>query len=92
MKHKFAVFFLLTILLAAIFGGFLGDKVNAGGPLGDASEQLRNFTRVLQLVTENYARQVDSEELVESGVRGMLHTLDPHSSYFDTRDYNRLQE
>ncbi|MBI2822547.1 MAG: S41 family peptidase [Acidobacteria bacterium] len=92
MKHKFAVFFLLTILLAAVFGGFLGDKVNAGGPLGDASEQLRSFTRVLQLVTENYAREVDTEELVESGVRGMLHTLDPHSSYFDTRDYNRLQE
>ncbi|MBI3940734.1 MAG: S41 family peptidase [Acidobacteria bacterium] len=92
MRHKLSIFLLLTILLAASFGGFVGDRVSAGGPLGDASEQLRNFTRVLQLVSDNYARSVDSEELVESAIRGMLHTLDPHSSYFDTRDYNRLQE
>lgn len=92
MKHKLSILFLLTILLAAAFGGFIGDKVSAGGPLGDSAEQLRTFTRVLQLVSERYAHSVDSEELVESAIRGMLHTLDPHSSYFDTRDYNRLQE
>ncbi len=93
VRHKLSIFFLLTILLAAAFGGFIGDKVNAGGPLGDAySQQLKNFTRVLQLVSDNYVHPVNSEELVESGIRGMLHTLDPHSSFFDTRDYNRLQE
>ncbi|HEY2930993.1 MAG TPA: S41 family peptidase [Acidobacteriota bacterium] len=94
MKHKLSLFGFLTILLAAAFGGFLGDKVSAGGPLGDSSEQqqMKNFTRVLQLVSENYVYPVDTEELVESGIRGMLHTLDPHSSFFDTRDYSRLQE
>ncbi|HEV8132156.1 MAG TPA: S41 family peptidase [Acidobacteriota bacterium] len=93
MRHKLSILFLLTILLAAAFGGFVGDKVNAGGPLGDgSSQQIKNFTRVLQLVSDNYAQPVNTEELVESGIRGMLHTLDPHSSFFDTRDYNRLQE
>ncbi|MBI4455240.1 MAG: S41 family peptidase [Acidobacteria bacterium] len=92
VKHKLSIFFLLTILLAAVFGGFVGDQVSAGGPSGDISEQLKNFTRVLQLASDNYAHPVSSEELIESAIRGMLHTLDPHSSYFDTRDYNRLQE
>lgn len=92
MRHKLSIFLLLTVVLAAIFGGFVGDRVSAGSPLGDTSEQLKNFTRVLQLVSENYARPANSEELLESAIRGMLHTLDPHSSYFDTRDYSRLQE
>ncbi|MGH9338780.1 MAG: S41 family peptidase [Acidobacteriota bacterium] len=79
--------------MAALVGGWLGDKVSAGAPLEEDTQQLlKTFTQTLSVVESKYAREIATEELVENAVRGMLRTLDPHSSYFTRSDYNRLQE
>ncbi len=91
MRTKIGYFLFATIFTAAILGGWLGDQVSAGS--GSETEQLlRTFTETLAVVQSNYVREVDSEELVESSIRGMLRTLDPHSSFFSHSDYSRLQE
>ena len=58
----------------------------------DLLKALQQFSGVLSKVESSYATEVDSTELVESAVRGLLRTLDPHSSFFTASDYSKLQE
>ena len=75
---------------SAIAGGLLGDKVLAGGTrLGD---HLRLYTAIIGAVEDNYVDEVKSDKLVSSSIREMLRTLDPHSSFFDPKDYARMRE
>ena len=54
-------------------------------------ENLQIFSDVLDIVKENYVQEVESKELVEGAISGMLRTLDPHSSYLDPDAYKELQ-
>ncbi len=94
MRIKLSSLILLTIATTALLGGLLGHRVS-GSTKPDRSELeplLGTFTEALALVQSKFAREVDSKELVESAIQGMLRTLDPHSSFFATADYSRLQE
>ncbi len=93
MRNKFGILVLVTVSTAALLGGWLGDKVSAGSSGGETEkQQLHAFTEALAVIQKNYIRDISSQELVESAIRGMLRTLDPHSSFFATSDYSRLQE
>lgn len=93
MRTKLATYLIVTILAGTILGGLFGSRVNADTPLEESSQNLlKDFTDSLAVIQTQYARKVSSEELVESAIRGMLRTLDPHSSFFSRRDYDRLQE
>ena len=57
----------------------------------DTYESLEAFANVLNLVQENYVEEVDSKKAIEGAIKGMLNTLDPHSSYMRPDDYKELQ-
>src|SRR3989339_1441301 len=57
----------------------------------DTYESLETFSNVLSLVQENYVEEVDSQKAIEGAIRGMLTTLDPHSSYMKPEDFKELQ-
>ncbi len=93
MKIRLGTVLVFTIAAAALLGGFLGQRVNAEPPLEDGTEQiLQNFTSVFASIEQNYAGNVKPDDLVQNAVQGMLRTLDPHSSFFSTADFDRLQE
>lgn len=94
MKKRLGYLLFLTIVVAALFGGWLGDKVKAGPtPMKEGTQQLlKTFTEALGTIQDHYIENVSSDHLVESGIRGMLRTLDPHSSFFTTYDYSSLRE
>lgn len=93
MRLRLTTLLLGSIIAATLLGGLLGGRVGAETALEPDSEKLlRSFSEILATVQENYAEPVASDKLVESAVRGMLRTLDPHSSFFSTQDYDRLQE
>ncbi len=93
MRNRLGIFLFITVLTTAVLGGWFGDRVSAGSPAEEDSESwLRTFTSALAAVEGNYVQTVSTRELVESAIRGMLRTLDPHSSFFTRGDYNRLQE
>ncbi|HXB53576.1 MAG TPA: S41 family peptidase [Vicinamibacteria bacterium] len=79
-------------LLAAstLAGGFLGDRVLAGG--GRLSDHLRLYTAMLGAVEDEYAEEVKSDRLVSASIRELLRTLDPHSNFFEAKEYTNLQE
>ncbi len=57
---------------------------------GDSPEAV-TFGQVLDQVQASYVNEVNRRDLVSSALKGMLHDLDPHSNYLDTRDYEALQ-
>ncbi len=48
-----------------------------------------DMAEALTLVQDNYVngKKLDYNELFKSSIEGMLHTLDPHSNYFDAKEF-----
>ena len=57
----------------------------------DTYESLEAFSKILILVQENCVEEVDSQKAIEGAIKGMLTTLDPHSSYMKPDDFKELQ-
>jgi carboxyl-terminal processing protease len=53
--------------------------------------QLKLFGDVFERVRADYVEEVSDEELIQSAVRGMLASLDPHSSYMDAKSFGDMQ-
>src|SRR4051812_4484688 len=53
--------------------------------------RLNIFTRVLSYVENNYVENVDHDELVYGAIRGMLETLDPHTSFLKPDQYKEMK-
>ncbi len=91
--------FFLVVFVLALFG-FLGmlfaQKVSpAATPSSDSDvrDSYKQFTQVYETVEENYAEPVSADKAIYNGaIPGMLHSLDPHSNFFDPKSYSLLRE
>lgn len=92
-KNRFSLFIFLTILTAALLGGFFGSKASAGSPSEvSIRDLLRPFTEAIDIIDKNYVDKVGSDKIVYSAVRGMLRSLDPHSTFFESKEFSKLRE
>jgi len=87
----------VVIAFGAFVGSILGPSLTgvsaATGDGNDVEAALKTFSRVYNLVEENFADKVTADKAIYKGaVPGMLRTLDPHSSFFDPRDFQLLRE
>jgi len=81
---------LFAVLVSALVGGFFGRSALATDD--KIPEHYKAFTAALTAIETSYVDKVDSEALVTSSIRGLLATLDPHSSYFTPREYAQMRE
>jgi carboxyl-terminal processing protease len=83
-----------VLLISAVLGGIYGPNVRATtASADDYQTAVRDFTRVLDVVQANYAEKVDVDKTVYQGaIPGMLRMLDPHSNFFDARQFALLRE
>jgi carboxyl-terminal processing protease len=79
-----------AIVLSALAGGLFGSHALARQD--EVTQQYRVFTTALQAVEREYVDEVPSDRLVYGAIDGMLHTLDPHSSFFDPKAYGQMRE
>ena len=56
-----------------------------------AYEELKVFSDVIELIEREYVDEVDTKELIQKAIQGMVHSLDPHSSLLPLEDYEDLQ-
>ena len=80
----------LAILLSALVGGFVGSSAQA--TQDQVSQQYRVFTAALAAIDREYVESLPSDRLIYDAVGGMLQTLDPHSSFFDPKQYAQMRE
>jgi carboxyl-terminal processing protease len=101
MKHKPSskrgVVVLIAVLgISAILGGLFGPTLRARASSNSDTQlqdSVKSFTRVLSVVQRNYADPVDTDKVIYDGaIPGMLHVLDPHSNFFDPKQYALFKE
>ncbi|HEY1755699.1 MAG TPA: S41 family peptidase [Bryobacteraceae bacterium] len=95
-RRRAYLFVPLVILFCAVTAGiFGGAAVSAANPTEEAArdQSVKSFTRIYAAVEQNFADPVQPDKAIFDGaIPGMLHTLDPHSNFFDPKEYAKLQE
>jgi carboxyl-terminal processing protease len=84
----------VVLAVSALLGGLYGPTVRATATgQNDTQDSVKSFTRVLSVVQRNYAEPVDTDKLIYDGaIPGMLRVLDPHSNFFDPKQYALFKE
>ena len=88
-RNNQGLFFLLAAALLSIFTGVVMAKRLPFQ--GESYENLKIFTEVLSYVEANYVQEVESEKLIYGAIRGMLRSLDTHSSFMPPAVYREMQ-
>lgn len=52
---------------------------------------LKTFSDVLDIIEKNYVDEVDTKELIQKAIQGMVHSLDPHSSFMPPEAFEDLK-
>jgi len=79
-----AVLLVLTLSLG-------GTSASKGVDRSATYEQLKLFTDVLSIIQNQYVDETEPKEIIYGAVRGMLRSLDPHSSFMDPESYREMQ-
>ena len=53
---------------------------------------LETFANVLSILQDNYVEPIDTKEVIDGAISGLLLSLDPHSSYLKPESYQEFQE
>jgi len=57
----------------------------------DSYDKLKTFSEILSLLEANYVEKVDANGLIDGAIRGMLKTLDPHTSYLPPEAFKQMR-
>jgi carboxyl-terminal processing protease len=98
MRSSDRVFFGLGVVVVAAAvaaGGYLDRHYRTGVATGDAAlgndAVQESYDEALGVVAANYAGSYEVEKVNKSAIQGLLRTLDPHSTFFDTREFSELK-
>ncbi len=89
MSSKSKMWFTIFGLAVGILVGMYIQPVISGDTV---HEQVEKFQQVLTTVQKNYVEDVDTPQLVEAAIDGMLSRLDPHSIYIPAEETKRVAE
>ncbi|MFC1885342.1 S41 family peptidase [Thermodesulfobacteriota bacterium] len=93
MKISRRRYFISLLLVSLILASVLTFKGNGGEVVADTNDIYKKFdifTEVLRQIEANYVEPVDSEELIYGAIKGMVQSLDPHSSFMTKEEHQEL--
>jgi len=93
---------LIALVAGAIFGfsAALAGGVLAAGPSlqGDSNDpatlpwqEARLFAEVYEHIKHDYVDQVSDKKLMDAAIRGMVSSLDPHSAYLNSEEFEETR-
>ena len=98
-RARRALFFVtLFLTTCAVLGSVISHKVAARSASDESTlrDSLHSFTNVYAIVEQNYAEHLDTDKIDKAvyggAIPGMLHTLDPHSNFFDPKAWAQMRE
>jgi len=77
----------ITVVFLTMGTGFYGDLEAKSE---ETYKSLKVFSDVLEIIEKNYVDEVNSKELIEKAIQGMVHSLDPHSSLMPPEAFRDL--
>jgi len=91
-QRRFVFTLPAIVLFCSLSGGLFGPRGNALAASSDDPE-LRLFTKALAAVEQNAAEKLSMDKAIyEGALPGMMRTLDPHSNFFDPKEYALIRE
>lgn len=98
LNRRSLFIFPVIVLGCSIAGGFYGPRVSMAAaaaqvPADDLDKDVEGFSKALSVVQQNFADKVNPDKSIFKGaIPGMLRTLDPHSNFFDPREFKLMRE
>ncbi|RCK72047.1 MAG: Carboxy-terminal processing protease [Ignavibacteriae bacterium] len=89
MIKRFSIGTVIILMILAIFLGFQLNSVISGDNI---YIQFNKFKDVLSLTEKYYVDEVNTKDLVEGAITGLLSKLDPHSVYIPASQLQRVEE
>ena len=77
-----------AVVFWTVGAGFYGS-LSAGNE--ETYKGLKMFSDVIDIVERLYVDPVDTQELIQNAIQGMVHNLDPHSSFLPPDAFEDLQ-
>jgi len=84
MKNKIKYYIVLILCL----GLFIAAKNSSSNFLAKISI----LSNVIRLADKFYVEDINMDELIDGAIRGLLETLDPHSSYITSEEFEKIDE
>jgi len=85
---KLWLLMVIAVVIWTVGNGFYRDL---SAKSEEAYEELKVFSDVIELIEREYVDEVDTKELIQKAIQGMVHSLDPHSSLLPLDDFQDLQ-
>ncbi|HEY9191193.1 MAG TPA: S41 family peptidase [Sulfurovum sp.] len=84
-----------TLTVAYMFGSFAqaeesAEKNIAPSTAKDKLEAYIKFTQILNVIESQYVDEVNTTDLVDKALKGLMTNLDSHSSFMDQKEYKDL--
>jgi carboxyl-terminal processing protease len=99
IRTRRTLFSLIVFFAVCALGGMvLSQKVGAQSAQDESTfrDGLKSFSQVYDVVAKNYAEPLSGDlpdkVIYDGAIPEMLHTLDPHSSFYDPKAYARMKE
>lgn len=93
MKGYKRVLFYFIVVGVSFFIFFSSGWSEGKDTKADSDEMYRNleiFAEVIRQIQENYVEPKDPKKLIESAIKGMVGSLDPHSQYMTKEEHQEL--
>ncbi len=82
-----------TVTAAYLFGSFAQAKDSNKPAPSNAKEKLEayiKFTQILNVIEKEYVDDVNTTDLVDKALKGLMTNLDAHSTFMDKKSYKEL--
>jgi carboxyl-terminal processing protease len=80
MKMKGIYKYILPVLIIILFSGFFPGKEDTYFQI---NKNIDLFAKVYKEISFNYVENINPEEFMRAGIRGMLGSLDPYTNFID---------
>jgi carboxyl-terminal processing protease len=90
-KHQHVKLWLLMICAVIAWTVGTGFYHDLSATSEETYEGLKVFSDVIELIEKEYVDTVDTKELIQNAIQGMVQSLDPHSSLLPPEAFEDLQ-
>jgi carboxyl-terminal processing protease len=90
VKLSLALIF-ICVFLVGFLAGAQGKRPVRNAEGREIYEYLKTYSDVVDIVKKNYVDNVKDQDLIYASIKGMLESLDPHSSFLTPDMYKDMQ-
>src|SRR4030042_5488309 len=91
MTKKTIILTVVFIFSVASAGILIGRWTSSVCAEVEGYEELKVFTETLSVVRKSYVEDVKPKDMIYNAIKGMLGSLDPHSSFMTPEQYKEMQ-